>query len=104
MDRKQKDITINSSLLILHPPFFTLNPTPPILYSASFNFQPYILRCLKMKYFPNFFHCQWLDGKKHDWTEQVKCDLEDLNLPNDMDLIQNKSVFSWKNLIKKKAR
>ena len=51
-----------------------------------------------------FFHCQWLDGKKHDWTEQVKGDLEDLNLPNDLDLIQNKSVFSWKNLVKKKAR
>ena len=36
-----KPITLLSSLLILHPPLFTLNPPPPILHSASFNFQPY---------------------------------------------------------------
>ena len=45
MDSIQKHITIHSSLLILHPPFFTLNPTPPILHSASFNFQPYSRGC-----------------------------------------------------------
>jgi hypothetical protein len=28
-------------LLILHHPFFILNPPPSILHSASFNFQPY---------------------------------------------------------------
>ena len=32
---------ICSSLSILHPQFSTLNPTPSILHSASFNFQPY---------------------------------------------------------------
>ena len=41
MDRIQKHITLHFSLLILHPPFFTLNPTRSILQSASFNFQPY---------------------------------------------------------------
>ena len=30
MDRILKHITLHSSLLILHPPFFTLNPTPSI--------------------------------------------------------------------------
>ena len=37
----KKNITLHSSLLILRPPFFTRNPTPSILHSASFNFQPY---------------------------------------------------------------
>ena len=51
-----------------------------------------------------FFHCQWLDGKAHDWTEQVKNDLEDFNLPVDLDIIQKKSVLSWKNLVKREAK
>ena len=33
--------TLHSSHSILHLPFFTLNHTPSILQSASFNFQPY---------------------------------------------------------------
>ena len=60
---------------------------------------PYLLKLPTNEILSKFVHCQWLDGKKHDWTEQVKCDLA-----NDLDLIQNKSVFSWKNLVKKKAR
>ena len=42
MDRIQKHITFHSSLLFLYPPIFTLNPSPSILHSASFNFQPYL--------------------------------------------------------------
>ena len=38
MDRSQKHINIHSSLLILRPPFFTLNPTP---FSLFFNFKPF---------------------------------------------------------------
>jgi hypothetical protein len=38
MDRIQKHITLHSSLLILRPPFFTRNPTPSILHSASLTF------------------------------------------------------------------
>ena len=39
MDRIQKNITLHSSLLFLHPPFFTLKPST--LHSSLFNFQPY---------------------------------------------------------------
>ena len=35
MNRNQKHITLHSSLLIM------INLLPPILHSASFNFQPY---------------------------------------------------------------
>ena len=51
-----------------------------------------------------FFQCQWLDNKKHDWTEQVKCDLEDFGIKLNMQEIEEKSVFSWKQFVKKKAR
>ena len=51
-----------------------------------------------------FFHCQWLDNKKHDWTEQVRCDLEDFGIQVDLETIENKSVFSWKQLVKRKDK
>ena len=51
-----------------------------------------------------FVYCQWWDGSKLDWTTQVKSDLEDFNLPSDLEYIQKKSNFSWKNLVKKQAK
>ena len=51
-----------------------------------------------------FFYCQWWDGSKLDWTTQVKSDLEGFNLPSDLEYIQKKSNFSWKNLVKKQAK
>ena len=40
----------------------------------------------------------------HDWTGQVKADLEEFNLPNNLNYIEKKSVFSWKNILKKRAK
>jgi hypothetical protein len=37
----KKHLTLRSSLLMLHPSFFTLNPSRFVLLSASFNFQSY---------------------------------------------------------------
>ena len=51
-----------------------------------------------------FFHCQWLDSCNHDWTRQVKDDLADFGLTCDLAEIKEKSVFSWKTLVNKKAR
>ena len=50
------------------------------------------------------FYCQWMDKKEHDWTEQVRADLEDFRLPVDLAYIEKKSVFSWKNTVKKRAK
>jgi hypothetical protein len=51
-----------------------------------------------------FFHCQWLESNQHDWTNQVRIDLEEMDLPVDLEEIEKKSIFSWKNLVKKKAK
>ena len=51
-----------------------------------------------------FFHCQWLDRCQHDWTRQVRQDLEDFNLPVDIKALEDKSEFSWKSLVKRKAK
>ena len=50
-----------------------------------------------------FFNCQWLEESNFDWTRQVNMDLADSNLHTDLNWIRKKSVFSWKQLVKKRA-
>ena len=68
------------------------------------NYLQYLLKLPKHEMLSRFFYCQWLDKKPHDWTEQVKIDLKDFNLPADLELIEKKLVFSWKHLVKKKVK
>ena len=75
-----------------------------IVKARRVNYLQYLVKLPKDEMLSKFFHCQWLDGKAHDWTEQVKNDLEDFNLPVDLDIIQKKSVLSWKNLVKSEAK
>ena len=51
-----------------------------------------------------FFKAQWKYPTSQDWTEQVKIDLEDFNIPIDLEFIKSKSEYSFKNLVKIKAR
>ena len=47
-----------------------------------------------------------LNGKmkqNYDWTAQVKLDLEDLQIPEDLEYIKSKSKDSFKNLVKMKS-
>ena len=52
----------------------------------------------------NFFMAQWKYPSTHDWTKQVKIDLSDFDIPIDLDYIKSKSVFSFKTLVKRKAK
>ena len=40
---------------------------------------------------------------KNDWTTQVRKDLEDFGIPEDLDFIKSKSKDSFKKLVKIKA-
>ena len=51
-----------------------------IIKARRINFLQYLLKLPQEEMLSKFFHCQWLDNKKHDWTEQVRCDLEDFGL------------------------
>ena len=51
-----------------------------------------------------FFRTQWKYGSKHDWTEQVKSDLTDLDINDDLQWIQSKSEGWFKNHVKRKVR
>ena len=68
------------------------------------NYLQYLLKLPKHEMLSRFLYCQWLDKQPHDWTEQVKNDLKDFNLPAELEFIESKSVFSWKNLVKKKVK
>ena len=72
-----------------------------IVKARRVNYLQYLVKLPKDEMLSKFFHCQWLDGKVH---EQVKNYVEDLNLPVHLGIIQNKSVLSWKNLVKREAK
>ena len=52
----------------------------------------------------NVFITQWNYPCKGDWTEQVKIDLEDLNIPCSFSFIESKSKESFKTLVKAKTK
>ena len=50
------------------------------------------------------FYAQWEHAQKQDWVEQVQKDLRDFGMPRDLETIQAKSEYVFKNLTKKKAK
>ena len=50
-----------------------------------------------------FFQAQWNSEVKNDWTSQIRIDLADFCLPEDLDYIKSKSEYSFKRMIKVKA-
>ena len=75
-----------------------------IIKARRANYLQYLLKLPQEEMLSKFFHCQWLKGNKHDWTEQIKSDLDDLGLPSDLGMIKSKPVLSWKNIVKKKTK
>ena len=51
-----------------------------------------------------FVLAQWNHPTKNDWTEKVREDLEDFGLEADMASIKEKSSWSFKAMVKKKAK
>ena len=75
-----------------------------ILKGRRVNFLHYLVKLGKSEMLSRFFYCQWYNSNPQDWTTQVKLDLQELNLPNDLDIIETKTKFSWKNLVKRKIK
>ena len=52
-----------------------------------------------------FFMTQWnYPGRRNEWTEQVKADLKELGIGDDLSWIMKKSKMSFKSLVKKQVR
>ena len=46
----------------------------------------------------------WLSGKIQDWTEQVRDDLAELGIQEDIPFIESKSQYCFKRLVKTKIK
>ena len=68
------------------------------------NYLNSILRRGKAGMLYSFFKTQWLNPSKGDWTEQVKADLKEFEIPIDLDFISSKSKESFKKLVKTRAK
>ena len=75
-----------------------------IIKARRVNYLHYLLQLDETEMLSQFFWCQWLENKKHDWTFQVRQDLVDLSLPLDTNIIKSKSKFAWKRLVKLKTK
>ena len=51
-----------------------------------------------------FFTTQWTRPTRGDWTETVKADLEEFEIPQDFEYMKSKSKESFKRLVKKQGR
>ena len=75
-----------------------------IVKARRVNYLHYLVKLQQSEMLSKFFYVQWYDSHPHDWTTQVKMDLLDLSLPNDLDEIRKKTTFSWKSLVRRKIR
>ena len=75
-----------------------------IIKARRLNYLQYLVKLPQEEMLSRFFYCQWLESNQTDWTKQVKVDLVDFNLPEDLEQIRKRSIFSWKNIVKKKAK
>ena len=75
-----------------------------IIKARRLNFLHYLVTRNKNERLYKFFKAQWNHPTANDWTEQAKQDLIDFGLNLDLDCISSKSKWSFKNLIKIKAK
>ena len=79
-------------------------PINILLKSRRVKYLHSILQRNKTGMLYNVFITQWNYPSKGDWTEQVKIDLEDLNIPCSFNFIKSKSKESFKKLVKIKTQ
>ena len=66
------------------------------------NYLHYLISRKKSEMISQFFWTQWYNPTRDDWTESVKRDLNDFKIR--LDEITNKSKYSVKKMVKKKAQ
>ena len=52
----------------------------------------------------SFFITQWYNPSRGDWTEQVKADMKEFNIPEDFEHIRSKSKVSFKKIVRAKSK
>ena len=75
-----------------------------IIKARRINFLHYLLRREESEMIHQVFRVQWNHPVKNDWTILVKKDLDDFKIDINLSNIKRKSEWTFKNLVKKKAR
>ena len=78
-------------------------PIEAVLKMRRANYLHYLLSRKEDEMLFTFFITQWYNSTVGDWTEQLKLDLCDLNIPIDFEYIKSKSKLSFKRLVKIKT-
>ena len=78
-------------------------PLGIIIKSRRLNYLNYLLKESPESMLSKFFLAQWNNEVKNDWTNQVRMDLEDFEIPVDLEYIKSKSKDSFKRLVKVKS-
>ena len=75
-----------------------------IIKARRLNYLHYLVKLPENDMLSRFFKCQWDHPNMNDWTIQVKKDLIDFKLSENLEKVKEKSSLSWKNLIRKRAK
>ena len=63
----------------------------------------YLISRSESEMISQFFWTQWYNPTRGDWTESVRADLEDFDIPENLEMIREKPKDSFKNMVKVKA-
>ena len=80
-----------------------LTPIGVLIKSRRISYLHYLISRDESKMINQLFKAQWHNPTRGDWTESVKSDLEDFDIPIDLEMIKSKSKEVFKKIVKKKA-
>ena len=76
-----------------------------VIKARRINYLHYLVTRNNYEMLSNFFFTQWkYPTNNKDWTEMVKLDLQDFDIPVDLDYIKSKSKSSFKSMVRIKAQ
>ena len=80
-------------------------PINLVIKSRRINYLQHLVTRNETEMIYKFFLAQWkYPGRKNEWTDQVKADLREFGLEDELNLIKMKTKLSFKTLVKKKMR
>ena len=79
-------------------------PFNVIIKARRINYLHYLLSRDETEMVSIFFFTQWANPTRGDWSEQVKVDLKDFEIPINFDEIKSKSKEAFKRKVKIKAK
>ena len=81
-----------------------LIPIGIIIQAKRIKFLHYLLSRKETEMIHQFFTAQWFNPSRGDWTETVKLDLEEFDIPVNLEEIKAKSKYTFKKEVKERAK